>query len=94
MICRGRISPQVAAKLLLHFDRAFIEGVRLRIREAVRLEGRLLFYRSNEGIFTFELKEMTIKDWYTQEIIFTSPVRIEAHPAPIEPAAKGVSTKK
>ncbi|XP_014776786.1 transcription initiation factor IIA subunit 2 [Octopus bimaculoides] len=72
----GQITPQLALKVLLQFDRAINAALASRVRNRVSFKGHLNTYRFCDNVWTFVLEDVEFRD--VQEIAKVDKVKIVA----------------
>lgn len=76
LIQLGQITPQLALKVLLQFDKSINSALSQRVRNRVSFKGRLNTYRFCDNVWTFVLNEVDFKD--SQDTIRADKVKIVA----------------
>jgi transcription initiation factor TFIIA small subunit len=61
MITDSRIQPQLAMKVLSHFDRAMTDNLRDSVKSRLTLKGHLHTYRCCDDVWTFIVKDIQFK---------------------------------
>lgn len=76
LIQLGQITPQLALKVLLQFDKSINNALSQRVRNRVSFKGRLNTYRFCDNVWTFVLNEVDFKD--SQDTTRADKVKIVA----------------
>ncbi|XP_060555258.1 transcription initiation factor IIA subunit 2-like [Ruditapes philippinarum] len=76
LIQMGQISPQLALKVLLQFDKAINVALANRVKNRVTFKGKLNTYRFCDNVWTFVLNNAEFKDM--QELAKVDKVKIVA----------------
>lgn len=61
MVIAGRIPPQLGKSALENFDRIMLRSLGVLTRAKLTFKGHLNMYRHCDNIWTFELKDVTMK---------------------------------
>ncbi|PWW71779.1 transcription initiation factor IIA, gamma subunit [Tuber magnatum] len=61
MISRGRMTPQLAMKILSNFDRGIAEVLASRVKATLSFKGHLDTYRFCDDVWTFLVTDVTFK---------------------------------
>ncbi|XP_074604661.1 transcription initiation factor IIA subunit 2-like [Brevipalpus obovatus] len=73
----GQISPQLALKILLQFDRAINHSLSSKVRTRLTFKaGHLKTYRFCDNVWTFVLKDVEFRE--AQELVKADKVKIVA----------------
>ncbi|XP_064596492.1 transcription initiation factor IIA subunit 2-like [Liolophura sinensis] len=72
----GQITPQLALKVLLQFDKAINNGLATRVKNRISFKGHLDTYRFCDNVWTFVLSKVEIRD--VQEVSNIEKVKIVA----------------
>lgn len=76
LIQSQQLSPQLAIKVLMHFDSCMAEALSQRLRTRATLKGHMNTYRFCDDVWTFDLDAATIR--LDDETIATRNVKIVA----------------
>lgn len=76
LIQMGQITPQLALKVLLQFDKAINLALANRVKNRITFKGKLNTYRFCDNVWTFVLNNAEFKD--VQEIAKVDKVKIVA----------------
>ncbi|KAF2432632.1 transcription initiation factor IIA gamma chain [Tothia fuscella] len=60
-ITEGRIAPQIAIKMLAHFDKVVAEVLGDKVKARLTFKGHLDTYRFCDDVWTFIIKDITFK---------------------------------
>ncbi|KAH3875718.1 transcription initiation factor IIA subunit 2-like [Dreissena polymorpha] len=72
----GQITPQLALKVLLQFDKSINQALASRVKTRVSFKGKLNTYRFCDNVWTFVLNTAEFKE--VQEIARVDKVKIVA----------------
>ncbi|XP_056003012.1 transcription initiation factor IIA subunit 2-like isoform X1 [Ostrea edulis] len=72
----GQITPQLALKVLLQFDKAINTALANRVKNRIQLKGKLNTYRFCDNVWTFVLNNVDFRD--VQELAKCDKVKIVA----------------
>lgn len=72
----GQITPQLALKVLLQFDKAINLALASKVKNRISFKGKLNTYRFCDNVWTFVLNNAEFKD--VQEIAKVDKVKIVA----------------
>ncbi|KAL5020076.1 hypothetical protein ScPMuIL_002968 [Solemya velum] len=72
----GQITPQLALKVLLQFDKAINTALASRLKNKITFKGRLNTYRFCDNVWTFVLNNVEFRD--IQELAKVEKVKIVA----------------
>ncbi|PUU72156.1 transcription initiation factor IIA, gamma subunit, helical domain-domain-containing protein [Tuber borchii] len=61
LVRKGRITPQLAIKILLNFDRGIAEILASKVKARLTFKGHLDTYRHCDEVWTFLIKDVTFK---------------------------------
>lgn len=61
LISERRIEPQLAMKILSHFDRTITETLQEKVKSRMSFKGHLDTYRFCDEVWTFIIKDITFK---------------------------------
>jgi len=61
LISSNQIEPQLAMKIIAHFDKAFIETIADRVKSRLSFKGHLDTYRFCDDVWTFSVKDVNFK---------------------------------
>ncbi|KAI9724044.1 MAG: Transcription initiation factor IIA small chain (TFIIA 13.5 kDa subunit) [Candelaria pacifica] len=61
LISDNRIQPQLAIKILYHFDRVMTETLADKVKARLSFKGHLDTYRFCDDVWTFQVKDLAIK---------------------------------
>ncbi|KAK5017715.1 Transcription initiation factor IIA subunit 2 [Cryomyces antarcticus] len=61
MISSRRIEPQLALRIMQHFDKAFTEVVAEKVKQRMSFKGHLDTYRFCDEVWTFIIKDINFK---------------------------------
>ncbi|XP_062573886.1 transcription initiation factor IIA subunit 2-like [Saccostrea cucullata] len=76
LISCGQITPQLALKVLLQFDKAINTALANRVKNRIQLKGKLNTYRFCDNVWTFVLNNVDFRD--VQELAKCDKVKIVA----------------
>ncbi|XP_045183723.1 transcription initiation factor IIA subunit 2-like [Mercenaria mercenaria] len=76
LIQLGQITPQLALKVLLQFDKAINLALASRVKNRITFKGKLNTYRFCDNVWTFVLNNAEFKD--VQELAKVDKVKIVA----------------
>lgn len=76
LIQMGQISPQLALKVLLQFDKAINNALSTRAKNRISFKGHLNTYRFCDNVWTFVLNNVDFRD--VQELVTVDKVKIVA----------------
>nr|XP_022309826.1 transcription initiation factor IIA subunit 2-like [Crassostrea virginica] len=76
LIQLGQITPQLALKVLLQFDKAINTALANRVQNRIQLQGKLNTYRFCDNVWTFVLNNVDFRD--VQELAKCDKVKIVA----------------
>ncbi|XP_022309716.1 transcription initiation factor IIA subunit 2-like [Crassostrea virginica] len=76
LIQLGQITPQLALKVLLQFDKAINTALANRVKNRIQLKGKLNTYRFCDNVWTFVLNNVDFRD--VQELAKCDKVKIVA----------------
>lgn len=76
LIQGGQITPQLALKVLLQFDKAINTALANRVKNRIQLKGKLNTYRFCDNVWTFVLNNVDFRD--VQELAKCDKVKIVA----------------
>lgn len=72
----NQITPQLALKVLLQFDKAINNALATRVKNRVSFKGHLNTYRFCDNVWTFVLNDVEFKE--VQDTIIVDKVKIVA----------------
>ncbi|XP_064645180.1 transcription initiation factor IIA subunit 2-like [Lineus longissimus] len=72
----SQITPQLALKVLLQFDKAINNALATRVKNRVNFRGKLNTYRFCDNVWTFVLEDVEFRD--VQEMAHVDKVKIVA----------------
>ncbi|KAK2186111.1 hypothetical protein NP493_214g00016 [Ridgeia piscesae] len=72
----GQITPQLALKVLLQFDKAINNALSTRVKNRISFKGHLNTYRFCDNVWTFVLNDVEFKE--SQEVVNVTKVKIVA----------------
>ncbi|KAK3579696.1 hypothetical protein CHS0354_029175 [Potamilus streckersoni] len=72
----GQITPQLALKVLLQFDKAINNALATRVRNRITFKGRLNTYRFCDNVWTFVLNNVDFRE--VQDFAKVDKVKIVA----------------
>ncbi|BFZ14086.1 unnamed protein product [Candidula unifasciata] len=78
LIQMGQISPQLALKVLLQFDKAINQALASRVKSKVTFKGKLNTYRFCDNVWTFVLNNVDFREQPAGEIARVEKVKIVA----------------
>ncbi|XP_025081955.1 transcription initiation factor IIA subunit 2-like [Pomacea canaliculata] len=78
LIQMGQISPQLALKVLLQFDKAINTALAQRVKAKISFKGKLNTYRFCDNVWTFVLNNVEFRENPMQEIAKVEKVKIVA----------------
>lgn len=78
LIQMGHISPQLALKVLLQFDKAINTALANRVKAKISFKGKLNTYRFCDNVWTFVLNQVEFREAPVQEIAKVDKVKIVA----------------
>lgn len=61
LITDGSIDPQLAMKILSHFDQSMADNIREGVRTRLNMKGPLRTYRCCDDVWTFIIKDVQFK---------------------------------
>ncbi|TVU27728.1 hypothetical protein EJB05_19225 [Eragrostis curvula] len=76
MVSSGKLSPDLAIKVLLQFDKSMTEAMKTKVNSKLNVKGHLHTYRFCDDVWTFILTDATFKSEEISETI--SRVKIVA----------------
>ncbi|XP_041355898.1 transcription initiation factor IIA subunit 2-like [Gigantopelta aegis] len=74
----SQISPQLALKVLLQFDKAINTALANRVKSKISFKGKLNTYRFCDNVWTFVLNDVEFREQPVQEIARVQKVKIVA----------------
>ncbi|GFN83212.1 transcription initiation factor iia subunit 2 [Plakobranchus ocellatus] len=74
----GQISPNLALKVLLQFDKAINQALANRVKVKISFKGKLNTYRFCDNVWTFVLNKVDFREAPVQEIVKVDKVKIVA----------------
>ena len=72
----GQITPQLALKVLLQFDKAINQALANRVKNRINFKGKLNTYRFCDNVWTFVLNDVEFREM--QEVTQVDKVKIVA----------------
>ncbi|CAL9172382.1 unnamed protein product [Musa hybrid cultivar] len=69
MVLNGTLSPEVAYKVLVQFDKSMKDALETRVKRMVSMKGHLHTYRFCDHVWTFNLQDAVFKIGKTEEQI-------------------------
>ncbi|XP_076439313.1 transcription initiation factor IIA subunit 2-like [Babylonia areolata] len=78
LIQMGQISPQLALKVLLQFDKAINTALSQRVKSKVTFKGKLNTYRFCDNVWTFVLNNVEFREAPAAELATVEKVKIVA----------------
>ncbi|CAL9047571.1 transcription initiation factor IIA subunit 2-like [Musa acuminata AAA Group] len=69
MVLSGTLSPEVAYKVLVQFDKSMKDALETRAKRMVSMKGHLHTYRFCDHVWTFNLQDAVFKIGKTEEQI-------------------------
>ena len=82
MIAAGQMSPELALKILLKFDKEMNHGLNCRINNQVQITGKVKTFRFCDNVWTFMLDDARVLDNNFRTRL--SGVKMVAVEAPVE----------
>jgi len=76
LIQLGQITPQLALRVLLQFDKSINNALSSRVKNKVNFKGQLNTYRFCDNVWTFVLKNVEFRE--NQELASVDKVKIVA----------------
>ncbi|KAI8870719.1 transcription initiation factor IIA, gamma subunit [Ramicandelaber brevisporus] len=61
LVTHSYLTPQLAIRVLVHFDRAFADALSHRVKTRTTLKGKLRTYRHCDDVWTLIVKNITFK---------------------------------
>jgi len=77
LITSGQITPQLAMKVLLQFDKSLADTLARQVKTKTTLKGHLHTYRLCDDVWTFIVKDATFK-MESNELVTAPKVKIIA----------------
>lgn len=74
----GQISPNLALKVLLQFDKAINQALAQRVKTKISFKGKLNTYRFCDNVWTFVLNKVDFREAPVQELVKVDKVKIVA----------------
>jgi transcription initiation factor TFIIA small subunit len=78
LIEMGQISPQLALKVLLHFDKAVNTALAQRVKSKISFKGKLNTYSFCDNVWTFVLNNVEFREAPVAELAKVDKVKIVA----------------
>ncbi|EEB07093.2 transcription factor TFIIA complex small subunit [Schizosaccharomyces japonicus yFS275] len=76
LISQGKISPQLAMKVLFNFDKSMTEALSEKVKARLTFKGHLDTYRFCDEVWTFIIKNPSFR--FDNETVASNKIRIVA----------------